>query len=648
MSISWYIKRFAAMSPEEILKRMVFSVKKKIWRNPAEKCRIFGNCNPDFKILKKTYRHNRNACSSVQVKELISEADKYLEHRWDFFGLHDIVEPQIDWHFDPSTKVHAPQIFSYDINHRKIEIAGDVKILWEKSRHHHITVLCAAYALTKDENYALEASAQILDWIDKNPCLIGINWTHPLELGIRLISWTWCERFMHESIHYNKVFGTGSPVWLSIGQHQELIAQSYSVGSSANNHLVGEMAGLLIASIAFPYYKKSKEWQNLAKHILEREIERQTFQSGIHKELAFEYQIFVMEFYLLSLHEATNAHMPFSDTFKELLKKKLNAIVQLTDYGKSMPRYGDGDNGMALQLQGRKQCRATWLLQLGSILLKIDCSNSKETALPVLLMGYDNSFETAKEIPLNENVSFADAGIYVLSNNRNTSGEMFVVADVGQLGYLSLAAHGHADALSFTLSSGGKELFTDPGTYNYYTDEKWRNYFRSTCCHNTVVIDGQNQSELQGKFLWSHKANTTLTEWSTNKCGAVLSAFHDGYRRTLGCIHNRKLNLAHNLLTVTDTLSGKKEHQVCLYFHCPPQCNVKQETINRLRVINDTVSAIVKFPGNLNISLHKGELHTGWFSPYFGVKVPSYTIIAEARCTFPIVLTTTIEVINEC
>jgi hypothetical protein len=647
MNITWYIKRLTAMSPTEVLSRIGFWAKKNSWRNAAKKSTVFRDCTPIRQFNKADFTICKIDCSSEQAQALLAEADKYLSHIWNFFGLHDVAEPVIDWHFDPLTKLNSPQKYSFDINHRNSTLIGDAKIHWEKSRHHHITVLCAAFVLTKNEKYALEATTQLVDWIEKNSCLIGINWTHPLELGIRLISWTWCERLLRKSIHYDKAFGPQSPVWLSIGQHQEVIAETYSGGSSANNHLIGEMAGLFIASVAFPIYKKSSIWRSLSQGILETEIAKQTFPSGVNKEMAFEYQIFVAEFLLLSLHEANNAKINFSENFKAILKKSLEVIVQLTDYGKLMPRYGDGDDGMALQLQARGQSRATWILQHGSILLDSDMGDCEETALPLLLMGYDRDFKSAKPAVIDENVSYADAGVYVLSNNRNTPMETFVVADAGPLGYLSLAAHGHADALSFTLSGCGKELFTDPGTYNYYTDELWRNYFRSTQCHNTVVLDNLDQSKLQGKFLWSHKANTFVTEWRTDKKGATLGAWHDGYKKTIGCIHKRVFNLSNNILTIEDTLSGKKDHLVRLCFHCPPQCILQQESKNRLRIINGSVSALLTLPQILEVTLHKGEQFAGWFSPSFGVKDPSCTIFAQARCTLPIVLTTVIEVIHE-
>lgn len=647
MSIAWYFKRLTAMSPNEIVHRSIFWIKKNSWRNKANKRLLFQNSNPFCEHTKRAHGIITEDSSSNAIQELISEANEYREHIWNFFNLHNAIENPIDWHRDPSSTICAPLKYSFDINHRKTDLIGDAKILWEKSRHHHLTLLSIAYANTKDETYAQEVAMQLLDWIEKNPCLIGINWTHPLELGIRLISWVWCERFLQGSIHYTTVFGPLSPIWLSIGQHQEVIEKTYSTGSSANNHLIGEMAGLFIASTVFPIYEKSIKWQNLSKNILESEIVKQTYASGINKEMAFEYQIFVAEFLLLSLYEGQKSSFTFSENYLSILYKLIASINQLTDFGKEVPHYGDGDDGMAIQLQNRKQNRIDWILQLGSILLNKSLGCNHIPTLPIKMMGY-NEVPSQELIDIKTDIGFHDAGIFVLSNRRNTPEELFVIADAGPLGYLSLAAHGHSDALSFTMSSGGKMLFCDPGTYTYYTDEKWRNYFRSTHAHNTIVIDNLDQSKLHGMFLWSHKATTTIDMWESDANTIVLTASHNGYLKNRGVTHKRTFSLNENKFQIIDELIGNDKHTISLLFHCHPQCIVQQEDSNCLHIVNSTKKAILRLPEHLIITLHKAEDSAGWYSPQFGVKEPSVTIIAEAHCKLPIILSTEIEVIHEC
>jgi hypothetical protein len=66
--------------------------------------------------------------------------------------------------------------------------------------------------------------------------------------------------------------------------------------------------------------------------------------------------------------------------------------------------------------------------------------------------------------------------------------------DHGPLGYLSIAAHGHADANAVTLSLDDRPILVDPGTYLYYSCGKWRDWFRGTRAHNTLNVQGADQS----------------------------------------------------------------------------------------------------------------------------------------------------------
>ena len=94
----------------------------------------------------------------------------------------------------------------------------------------------------------------------------------------------------------------------------------------------------------------------------------------------------------------------------------------------------------------------------------------------------------------------------MLGSRFGTRDELRIVADAGPLGYLSIAAHGHADALAFTLSAHGQELLIDPGTYAYHTEREWRDWFRGTAAHNTVTLDDENQSVIGGNFMWLQRA----------------------------------------------------------------------------------------------------------------------------------------------
>ncbi len=161
--------------------------------------------------------------------------------------------------------------------------------------------------------------------------------------------------------------------------------------------------------------------------------------------------------------------------------------------------------------------------------------------------------------------TFRTSGYYILGDRFETNREVRIVADAGPLGYLSIAAHGHADALSFTLSVGGKEILIDPGTYAYHTQRVWRDYFKGTSAHNTVRIDGVDQSVSGGNFLWVKHAQSQVIAIERTPLADRWVASHDGYARL-----KHPLTIAGRLLfekqqsrlQVTDELLGSGEHEV--------------------------------------------------------------------------------------
>ena len=348
-SLVWKIKRVKSMSLYEIYIRFKRAVELK----------LFG-IRSNLKIIEQSKLPAEPSLLDIQVNNtvhkpsidrIIIEANDYLCHKWSFFGVEFVEEGDINWHFDHINKKTAPKEFSFSINHRNYEEVGNIKVTWEKNRHHHLTIMAMAYFLTKDEKYAREVVEQINQWIKDNPFLVGVNWTHPLENGIRLISWVYCERFLRGSECYDILFNKESLFWLSVYQHQKFIIKTYSIGSSANNHLIGEMAGLFISSVSWPYFKQSKKWMDYSKKKLEKEIVRQSFSSGVNKEMAFGYQIFVYEFLLLAYLESKECKNLFSEVFTNYMKKNATVISELTRVYQGIPNYGDGDEGMAIQLQ---------------------------------------------------------------------------------------------------------------------------------------------------------------------------------------------------------------------------------------------------------------------------------------------------------
>ena len=640
----WYVRRARAMSAGEIAQRLAFR---------ARRARLARQCAAGYSPAPRAVIQVTPTPWALpplpkgeEADALLREAEAALRHEWNFFGLSGVREEEIDWHRDPASDRVAPRRFGFGINHRDESLVGNIKMTWEKSRHHHLTVLAAAYALTHEERYAAEVVAQIRSWIEANPYLRGVHWTHPLEQGIRLIAWVWCERLLRGSAHHTAFFNDQHLFWDAVYQHQRFIVETYSKGSSANNHLIGELAGLYISSVAWPFFRDAYRWRGMSRKAIERELVRQTFPSGLNREMAFSYHIFTLEFFLLCLVENARGAEDFSDAFQRQVRAMVEAMHALTDGGGNLPRYGDGDEGMALQIQAQEARRDAWLYHLGRSLVGAEVPAPAKGRLAAALLGHPAPDTPPAPSPRKGSVAFEDAGLYALASHRDTPEELFVLADAGPHGFLSIAAHAHSDALSFTLSARGVPLLVDVGTYAYHTEPKWRDYFRSTPAHNTLSIDGLEQSTAAGAFLYTHCARTTVHVWQPTDDGGILEAEHDGYRKK-GWRHRRRFELAGSRLTLTDAVTGRGEHDLCLHFHFAPGCTVEIVGPGRLVARSQGVVLDIKLPEGFTAHLLRGEEEGGWYSPRFAVKEVTTTARATLRSGIPASWVTTLEIRHE-
>ncbi|MDJ0636142.1 MAG: alginate lyase family protein [Xenococcaceae cyanobacterium MO_188.B29] len=641
-NLKWYWNRLQAMSLSETISRSQISVNKAIWsyRNswiPQK---------PNLTLKKDTWTIlSLESIATEESKTLLDEANCYLQGKYNLLNI-SFEETNIDWHLDPQNAKSAPLKFGPTLNYRDFFLVGNVKNIWEKNRHHHLTVLALAYALTNDNNYAEVVERQLLSWIEQNPFPLGINWTSSLELGVRLISWIWLERLLRGTSSHQRLFGKAGKLWSAIYWHQWLISQYYSPGSSANNHLVGEMAGLFIAAVVWPVFPESARWQSLARSILEREVSRQTFPSGLNREQAFSYHIFSLEFFLLAGLEAERMGIPFSSTYRDWVRRMLEVIPSVMDMGGNLPNYGDSDEGMALQLRSQNSSRLDWLFRLGRQWLKARVSLPKDSSglLAATLIGTDNKDEVGKITTHKESIGFKDAGLFAIASNRGQPDEVFCLADAGPLGFLSIAAHGHADALSFTLSIGGVPVIIDTGTYSYHADPLGRAYFRSTKAHNTLVVDGLDQSEQAGTFLWLKKANSKVLAWEVKPTGGTLVAEQDGYLRLPNKVtHQRQLKLERKLLEIRDKLQGWGSHDLEWRLHFSPICTVYLES-NICFVSWAQGCLKLYLDSQMQWNIVKGAREAGWFSSGFNLREPIYTLIGSTSKQVPVSLVNRLEV----
>jgi hypothetical protein len=538
------------------------------------------------------------------------------------------------------------------VDHRDEAVTGNVKAVWELSRHHHLTVLAGAWWLTGDDRYADVVAAQLRSWWAANPFLSGIHWTSGIELGVRLTSWVWVRRLLDGWPGAKDLFEDNDAALRQIRWHQEYLAAFRSRGSSANNHVVAEEVGRLVAACAFPWFDESEHWRVDAATRLEQELAANTFPSGLNREQATDYHRFVTELGLVALVEADRAGHPLGEPTRRLLTASLDAAASVLDVAGRPPRQGDGDEGRALVLDDPDADPWANLLAAGcAVLGAADWWPSTEPCVAAAALGSLAPPAPGTAHAASAPDAFADAGLYILRTPRGEEPEIWCRCDGGPHGFLSIAAHGHADALSLEVRCDGVELLVDPGTYCYHGEPQWRSYFRSTLAHNTVEVDGENQSVEGGPFLWSSRTDATVDEAVLDGPVRTWSGHHTGYARLDGALrHDRSvaLDTTDRRLTVVDTVTSSVHHTVRLAWHLGPEVEVTLRGGEAELVWGSGTArrrARMRLPEQLAWSAHRGEGDPvlGWYSPRFGVRVPTTTLVGSGSWRGTLTLHTALE-----
>jgi hypothetical protein len=637
----WLKNRLQSMGPAEVISRVTDVGRHLVVRATLKGFQLqtekrLGKLDWPYRL--PDIRRQLDRISTREQDAVIAAANQWLDHRASFFSLKAVpLGDPIDWHRDYSSDMVGPIRYSGLINARDKDKVGDIKYIWELNRLQHLILLALARSWTGKACYWEEIEKQVLSWDKSNPFMMGLNWKSPLEAGIRLISWAYvsfiARNLVQERERFQKVIRN------TIYQHQYFIRKFYSKNSSANNHLIGEMAGLYVGSVFWPWYPESASWRSLARQKLIHEIDRQVEADGVGCERATEYQMFVLEFFLLAGALGQAVGDPFPQEYWDRINRMSVFLLAIADRAGDFPTFGDGDSGQVISLPETPAERLRALVGMGQF---AEGAASPDLRSVLLLWG-----QTPIDIPIGPVRSperslqgFPNGGFYVLATDRGGENEIVIVFDAGPLGLPPLNAHGHADALSFWLSYGGREFLIDPGTFSYYSSAQLRSYFRGTAAHNTIRIDGKDQSVPCGTFLWREMADCRVEHLEDTDEFVDARGSHYGYRRLPDpVIHTRNLRLfkKSRMLVITDRLECEGAHDIELFFHFSEKCQVRQVGPGSFEASNSNKRLAIRVDSRLNSQLYRGCENPifGWVSRTFGVKEPSFTLVGRATITGP-------------
>ena len=371
----------------------------------------------------------------------------------------------------------------------------------------------------------------IARWIDENPPGKGNGW-EPYPTSLRIVNWLkW-------------LLAGNAPVpgmldslavqvrWLRVRLEYHLLG----------NHLWANAKALVFAGAYFDG-DEAQAWMRQGLRLVQRELREQVLPDGGHFERSPMYHAILTED-LLDLVQLAGTgpviESAVSRGWRETAGRMLDWAATLSHPDGEVAFFNDAAFGIAPNLPA---------LQAYATALGVALSAGSLPPLRVLQpSGYA----------------------------RLASGSALLLADAAPVGPDYLPGHAHADTLSFELSLQGRRVLVNGGTSTYQADaERLRQ--RGTATHNTVLVDGQDSSEVWSAFRVARRARVHNVISGHDGDVFYLSASHDGYHRLPGRVmHQRRWQLMPGKLEVVDQLVGSFRQAEARYLFAPGESLVWQ------------------------------------------------------------------------
>lgn len=503
----WLINRLRAMSIKEVGYRVNNKLKKVNYKKVSQKRYKIS----EIEKLSVDYKKLNNNLSKMFNDCKLDDLSMSLEY--DALGTKYNLNEEIAWHQGMYSEWDK-DTFSKDMDFKNTDDIGDVRFSWEINRHIFMPFLASKYISTNDKYYLDILQEAFNNFEEENRFLNGINWSSSMEIAIRAYQWLICLFLLKDS---NETDDFKNRLINSLVTSIKYVEKNLSLYSSANNHLILEAAIMGIVGIALKDIYK-QDWYEKSEDLLENNLYKQFHEDGVNKEQALHYQGFVTD--MMLQYNSIMKNINLKTIGEDIIKK---SVVFLGNISSDIYHFdfGDSDDAKIISIENKKLNYYKYLLSFASFYY-----DEKFIENPKLIDSI-RIFVGDKEI--SDSYNYNEFSLYKKGGYGIIKNDSLLAFDFGELGFGSLAAHGHADALMFLYAYKGKKFFVDSGTFIYNIKSKKRNYYRSTKSHNTLCYKEKDQSEILGPFLWGKKAKTELISYLEEKDKYLIKAKHSGY-----------------------------------------------------------------------------------------------------------------------
>lgn len=483
-------------------------------------------------------------------------------------------------------------------------------------------------------------------WMDANPPGIGINWASSLEAAMRLVAWCWTLQLFRRSMALTSDLVAEMLRWMAI--HATYVEKYLSTSFSPNTHVTGEALGLFYAGVVLQQHERAARWRALGRRILIKHIDRQVHRDGVCFEQSTYYQRYTVEIYLHFLILAARNGEAAPPAVAERLQRMLDFLLSVRHPNGSMPQIGDSDGGWLLLLEARADDDLRGVFSTAAAFFQ-RADYAWAAGGPSLEMlgllgeaGARDFGELEPAPPSRPPSRLFMGGEYVVMRSGWTPDAHHLIFDVGPLGCPHGAGHGHADLLSVQCAAFGEPCLADAGTYSYAADPAWRDFFRTSGAHSTVLVDGIGQAAPAGPFSWKARPRARLRRWFSSEAYDLADADHNAYQVLSDpVVHRRRvLFVKPSYWVVVDDLDGAAVHSVEVRFQFAPFTVTSAAgpwTIVRGpagRGLAVTTWSTVR----LERSIVEGEVNPigGWVSPTYGQRRPAPMLRVAVATRLPL------------
>ena len=512
---------------------------------------------------------------------------------------------------------------------------GDIKVIWEPSRWGWALTLARAYARTGDRRFATRFRELRDDWMAENQPGAGPNWKCGQEAALRLIAGCVATAIFSSRGEVSSG-GLRQLTVLAEATARRIEANLDYALSQDNNHGLSELAGLLTAAVMFPSLPGSRSRGQRARTALICELGRLVAEDGSFAQYSTNYHRVLLHVAVWCGRLLAAAGEPFpAETLARIDAAAVWLWHVMEPADGSVPCYGSNDGANILKLDNggygdfRAAVQAAFALTRGAPVLSAGPWN--ETA--AWLFGA-MTLAAPPRAPERGNFTAASAGYHVL---RQAGTEAFV-----RCGPHRFRPH-HADQLHVDLRRDGQPLTLDPGTFSYNAPPPWDHAFKNTRFHNTVSVDGLDQMNKAGRFLWLPWSGGTSGPVRELSEGTLLcwEGETDAWSWLASPVQHRRAVLlrANGEVTVIDRLQSAGEHHYTLHWLLP---DARREELNAgmgamLTGRDGTVSAVeVAAAGaGAQTSWVRADEQTcrGWVSPRYLERAPAWSWETRASGT---------------